>query len=187
MTKQEQDHYGDQLIQAAAAGDTGKITELLDMGADPNARNDLRGHTALIEAAWRGKTETVRLLLDRGADPNIRNSYGSTALSRAVRNGFKRTANLLIEKGTDLDLNILYDGWNVLMLAALHGYPDIMETLIKAGADPGFRDNLGRTAFDILKENHPKMYEKWQREVRIKNLKLEDSIRNSADIPDWNI
>ena len=130
MTKQEQDRYGDQLIQAAAAGDTGKITELLDMGVDPNARNDLRGHTALIEAAWRGKTETVRLLLDRGADPNIRNSYGSTALSRAVRNGFKRTANLLIEKGTDLDLNILYDGWNVLMLAALHGYPDIMETLV---------------------------------------------------------
>ncbi|MDD3673346.1 MAG: ankyrin repeat domain-containing protein [Synergistaceae bacterium] len=181
-----QEELNKKLIYTSARGNTEQVRELLDAGADPNTK-DNDGHTALIEAAWRGKTETVRLLLDRGADPNIRNSYGSTALSRAVRNGFKRTANLLIEKGTDLDLNILYDGWNVLMLAALHGYPDIMETLIKAGADPGFRDNLGRTAFDILKENHPKMYEKWQREVRIKNLKLEDSIRNSADIPDWNI
>ena len=56
----------DQLIQAAKAGDTSAVQQLLDKGANIEARNK-DGHTALMNAANQGKTEVVKLLLEKGA------------------------------------------------------------------------------------------------------------------------
>jgi ankyrin repeat protein len=76
--------YGDinaELLQAAAAGNTAKVEQLLKQGADVNA-NHYRGWTALMHAAAKGHTETVMILIAAGsrsplddlacADPGVR-------------------------------------------------------------------------------------------------------------------
>jgi ankyrin repeat protein len=61
--------YGDinsDLLEAAEAGDTARVEQLLEQGADVNAK-DKDGYTALMLAAFSGHTETVKTLLDAGA------------------------------------------------------------------------------------------------------------------------
>src|SRR5690606_17586182 len=41
---------------------------LLELGADPNARETMDGRTALMGAAHKGRSEVVQLLVDNGAD-----------------------------------------------------------------------------------------------------------------------
>ena len=63
----------DELYQAAVAGNTGKVEQLLRKGADVNARSK-KGRTALMVAAQRGHTETVKVLIAAGADVNARSN-----------------------------------------------------------------------------------------------------------------
>ena len=66
---QDSQDRGEELRQAASAGDVAKVKALLDQGVDVNAANSYGG-TALTFAARRGNAEMVKLLLERGADPN---------------------------------------------------------------------------------------------------------------------
>ena len=68
-------------MYAALYRDAPSLRQLLDLGADPNARNDA-GATALMWAV--DDLEATRLLLDRGADPNLRSADGRTALVRLL-------------------------------------------------------------------------------------------------------
>jgi ankyrin repeat protein len=61
----------DQLIAAAVNGDVATVRQLLDKGANIEAR-DMFNFTALIRAADAGKTDTVKLLLDKGANIEAR-------------------------------------------------------------------------------------------------------------------
>jgi ankyrin repeat protein len=71
------------LLSAAALGQTRKVMKLLDSGAHLEFR-DRDGWTALMFAAGGGHAATVAALLARGADPNARRSDGSTALNAAI-------------------------------------------------------------------------------------------------------
>ena len=66
------------LTIAALLDQTEAVRELLELGADPNARNR-DGAAALHGAALLGRAEAARLLLDAGSDPGLRNHEGSTA------------------------------------------------------------------------------------------------------------
>ena len=79
--------YGDinaELLQAAAAGNTAKVEQLLKQGADVNA-NHYRGWTALMHAAAKGHTETVMILIAAGANLNAKYEDGRTVLISALR------------------------------------------------------------------------------------------------------
>jgi ankyrin repeat protein len=58
------EELNDQLLKAASEGDTEKVANLLDQGADIHTHDDY----ALGLAARAGHIKTVRLLLERGAD-----------------------------------------------------------------------------------------------------------------------
>ena len=138
----------------------------------------------------RRHTDTVKLLLVRGADVNIQDHFGQTALICAAVYGRADTVKMLLDARADIDRPNKY-GWTALMQAALGGYTGVMELLIQAGADISIGDNDGKTAFDMLKEDHPEQYDQWIRDTAVKhrkaNLKREDSAYVSECVPDFNI
>ena len=94
------------LSWAAEAGNKAIVKQLLEKGADPEAK-DLNGQTPLFYAV--GNIEVVKLLLEKGANPESKDRYGRTPLSRAVAHGYKEVVKLLMEIHTDDALTIAKD------------------------------------------------------------------------------
>ena len=82
------------MIEAARNGDLASIEDLLDRGADIEARTG-EGTTALMFASGGGQVAAVELLLDRGADIEARNDDGNTALILASAMGEDEVAAVL--------------------------------------------------------------------------------------------
>ena len=74
------------LMLAAFRGNTAAVINLLERGADVNAR-DSAGDTALMFAAYRGHGLIVALLLQYGANVYARARNGWTA-KKAAQSGF---------------------------------------------------------------------------------------------------
>lgn len=89
--------------RAVTSGDVEAVRQLLQSGADVNAR-DRYGQTALMLAAHRGHLEIVETLLGREADLNVTAKYNLSALMLAVLAGHVAIARLLARAGADLGL-----------------------------------------------------------------------------------
>lgn len=147
------------------------VEELLDRGLDVNAQDSV-GWTALMMASLEGLPKVVRTLLQRGADANVRSQKGETALIIAAGCFIVRTkADLAQERGFGPEMKVQQlnspllivrelarhgadinaatkDGRTALMSAAMHGWRDIVQELIAAGAKPNATDTRGRNAID---------------------------------------
>ena len=85
-------------IHSAAAGGNHKIVKmLLELGADPNIREQ-GGYTPLHAAAQNGDEEMIRILLYGGADLTIKSGNGKTPLDLAMEAGHEK-ATLLLGEG----------------------------------------------------------------------------------------
>ena len=138
------------LMRAAKDGYIDGVQSLIQAGADVNKRNK-DDCTALILAGFAGHYECVELLLNAGGDVNARgtsrNTNSKTALHAAVSSNNIRFVELLINSGADVNIHTSYNTpkavvqfWAcellpVLLLASCHGYNDIVELLLKAGAN----------------------------------------------------
>ena len=150
------------LHSAASAGDVKRVKELLEKGADPNARDE-DGRTPLYWAAFRGHVEVVKLLLEHGADPNAEDEAGRTPLHAAMFYGCIEVAKhvymhclqqrqvslvevvkLLLQHGADPDARDKY-GRTPLHDAACLGHVEIVKLLLELGADPNAQDKNGET------------------------------------------
>ncbi|HEX8659184.1 MAG TPA: ankyrin repeat domain-containing protein [Hymenobacter sp.] len=90
-----------QLINIAVRGPKDELlVALLDLGADPNAKDE-RGEPALLNAVYGNNYRRMKILLDHGADINITDASGFTALSTlASLNAFEQVY-FLLERGAD--------------------------------------------------------------------------------------
>ena len=85
-------------IQSAAAGGYEKIVRmLLQLGADPNVREQ-GGYTPLHTAAQNGDEEMIRTLLFGGADLMLTSDNGKSAIDLAMEAGHEK-ATLLLGEG----------------------------------------------------------------------------------------
>jgi len=120
------------LMDAARAGDAGRVTQLLQV--DDVNTDDQDGWTALMYAAQLGSNEVVQDLLQAGAKTEARNRKGSTALMLAVEHRKPETVALLLESGADPNV-VDKSGYTPLIAAVAREDPEIMRRLIAAGAD----------------------------------------------------
>jgi len=95
----------------------------------------------------------VTALIEAGADINSPHAdYGSTALFWASSKGNKNSAKLLLaQPGIKVDV-IDIDGDTALMAAAEHGHAEIVELLLKAGANVSIIDKRGETATSLAEK-----------------------------------
>lgn len=146
-------HYWTPLMYAAFRNDPKVVSILLDAGADPNARVEADGLTALKIAVTKREfveMSIVSLLLERGADINEREEGNQTVLMwAAVNNGSPELISFLIEAGADAKARTIY-GSTVLMSACVgNGHLEVIPILLEAGVDVDARDAHGKTALMI--------------------------------------
>jgi ankyrin repeat protein len=139
------------VFEAAALGDTTRLTTLLD--AEPGLANAVAedGFGPLGLACFFDHEPAVRLLLARGARVDQASANGmrvmplhSAAAARSVP-----IARLLLERGAPVNARQGQDGgFTPLMEAALNGQMELIDLLLQHGADPSMRDSDERAAAD---------------------------------------
>ncbi|KAH0560697.1 hypothetical protein KQX54_007126 [Cotesia glomerata] len=120
------------LILAAAGGHIEAVTELLQQGADPNAKR-LTGTTSLFFAAQGGFVDIVTLLIEHGAIVDSCSIDGGTPLFVACQCGHLEVVLELIERGANVNAH-MKDGATALFIAAQNGHIRILDILLSQGA-----------------------------------------------------
>lgn len=177
-----------EFLKAVSEGDVKLVQQLLEQGADINARDYRYESNALIIAIqgyqfakisqrpFRHYLETAELLIDFGIDVNAQNKKGDTALILASRFGFREIVEMLVEAGADLDAQEYKYGTTALM-ASLYRDFGIAKYLILSGANIHIKDKKGTSA--IIDASGTKQKE-------IVSLLLERGANpNDADYSGW--
>jgi RNA polymerase sigma factor (sigma-70 family) len=160
------------VFQAAALGDTGRLTALLE--ADPRLvdARDGRGATPLYHAAHNLHLGAVELLLERGADVQLSPARGESPVATAIAHSWDAGGPQVVDRlraaGATLTLRdacavgdvarvrqLLAEapqrlhertwGETPLHIAARFGQIGVAEALLAAGHDPRPQDDRGHT------------------------------------------
>jgi len=155
-------NFGDRPIFIAIENRSVKMVKLLiDNGAKVNF-DDMLLLTPLMYAIQIKSVysaEIVDLLLDRGANVNYE-YLGATPLTYSLyRNPSYDIAKILIDHGADVN-HMNTNRITPLMIVCSSGDEKLINLLLSRGANINIRNRDGKTAFDLLKEKHPHIYEK---------------------------
>ena len=112
------------LHHAVRQGNLESVVALLDGGADINQRSGGDSTTPLLQATINGQLDVALKLIERGANPKLASTAGATPLYATIntqwapRSRFPQPEAIQNQKAT---------------------YLEVMEALLKAGADPNVR------------------------------------------------
>lgn len=133
------------LIQAAEAGDTPQVLQLIQQGANINGQDE-RGRTAVMAATHSNRVDTVRALIETGADINLRDNRMDNPFLYASAEGLFEIVKLTIEASADTRLTNRFGG-TALIPAAERGHVEIVQELLtRTDVDVNHINNLGWTA-----------------------------------------
>jgi len=121
------------LLSAARAGQSDQVRQLIQGGADVNARVLYEG-TPLIQAVRSRNLETVDILLKLGADPDRASLGEGNPLIVASRLGLQAVVERLVEAGADVNRVVTYDE-TPLINAARAGHLSTVQYLVQRGAN----------------------------------------------------
>jgi ankyrin repeat protein len=117
------------LMSLARKGDKRRVSLLLKVGADVEAR-DADGQTPLLLASEGGHASVVRTLLAKGANIDAEDARGRTALHLASRGGHVDVVRLLLARSADVTVKDA-DGRTALHLASIGGYTEVVRLLLE--------------------------------------------------------
>lgn len=161
------------------SGNLDKIGELIKAGVDPNApigcgtfapldgaistanpgitkfllEHGARPHRGLLAMAafsanHQNAVETVQVLAKAGQDINDRSEMGTALIAATFRENRELVNWLLAQKEVKKD-ELDVDGFTALMWAVKKGSTELVDTLLKAGANPSIANSRGETASTI--------------------------------------
>jgi uncharacterized protein len=134
-----------ELIATAERGDTAGVRQLLQAGANINARDE-RGRTPVMAATHGNRVDTVAALIQAGADINIRDNRLDNPFLYAGAEGLLDILKLTIAAGADTKLTNRFGG-TALIPAAERGHVAVVEELLtRTDVDINHINNLGWTA-----------------------------------------
>ena len=125
-------------IISCSEGSTELVATLLEHGADANVR-DVGNMTPLMYAI--SQPEVFRLLLDHGADVNLECAFGVTVLDSLLDDSTLDLAQAVIDRGANVNERNYY-----LTRAAADGKMNVVQFLLRNGADANQTDDEGKTA-----------------------------------------
>ncbi len=129
------------LLWAAYHSDVEMTKALLAAGAAVDVANHY-GVTPLLQASRNGDVEVMRALLEAGADPTRWHAEGETPLMAAARTGKVDAVQLLLSKGSFVNAADPYQEETALMWASAEGHLEVVNALLKAGADPNLKAHV---------------------------------------------
>ena len=152
----------DQMLHAAATGDTPTVARLIDACPAIMAGRDARDLSALHLAAANGHPDTIRKLLELGMDLQESDDAGPDnrePLHYAAENGQTQTVSALLELGAEADTR---DGWGIgpLDLACENGHLAVVRRLLQERIDLDNSDEFGVHSINFAARNQaPEMIE----------------------------
>ena len=156
---EEQNRHGwTPLMAAALHAQVDLARLLLEHGADLNATN-AEGKCAIHYAAMRGGPEAVRLLVRFGADVNAVDTFGGyvplhLAAGHCNREIVEDTCAALLAAGANVNARNKW-GTTALWSAAFLGKGDLLDFLLRHGAELEIRDHEGRTVLLFVAKHGP--------------------------------
>jgi len=115
-----------QLMDAIRDGDSARVQNLLEQGADPNACDDA-GETALMRGALYADIEVMRTLVAQGAKASARGKDGGSPLLRAVHDFAK--SRFLLDRGAPIDDMVM------VASARIPGCRELLDLLFARGGN----------------------------------------------------
>ena len=170
---EEQKKLNQALLDASWKGDFKKVQELINKGANPNAK-DYAKRTALHYASGGGHDKTVKTLLQNKANIHAKDDAGMTPLHHASGGGHDKTVKTLLQNKANIHAKD-DGGWTPLHHASLNGRDKTVRLLLEHAEKHGGIEKLlnatnkkGKRAVDIAKDNVREML---RREMRKHGLK----------------
>lgn len=177
---------------AAEGGQEEVLRLLLAAGGSPAGSQNACGFTPMHYAARSNAVGAVRLLLNAGADPNAKTSDGQTALAWAIEHDAEDVVSVLFNTTTDLDSSMLaatrcnraellglmvnrarspdimiHNRFTLLHVGATLGHTEVIEVLLRAGANPNLPDADGVLPIDCARSasqaDAVAAFERWAR------------------------
>ena len=142
------------LLLAVHNSDIEIVRALIAAKADVNAANKY-GVTPLLDASRTGDAEVMGVLLKAGADAKRAHPDGETPLMATARAGSVPGVRALLEQQVDVNATENLQKTTALMRAAAEGHTDIVDLLLKAGADVNKQAHVTSLATRTINSDHP--------------------------------
>ena len=149
------------LMEACRCGHVDIMRVLIEHGADVMAVTSTRSQKSVLHVAASNSTAgTIDVLVEAGANIEARDGFGGTPLHEAASKLSTKAATALLEHGADVNAQDRGESTPLHSAAAMagqecagrQGAADMVDLLLRSGADETIKDDNCNAAVDVIRE-----------------------------------